>query len=226
MRVVPLLLLLSVSAQAQPRAEAVVDAWRANWERAERSMSGFTMSERSTHTFEGPRGGRDVEMEAALTYRSGERPQRRVHRVEVGGQEVDPQRDPDSRRRLHRTFGRSGRAVTQPPPLPDRLMAQADARDLIPVRYQGSNAWQITLETERGESTAWFTRSARSPRLLAVRTERDEGRVEREIRYTRVQGLDLPASVTASVTAQQRRRLREYVVTLRVSSAFTSHTFL
>lgn len=226
MRLVTLLLLLSASAQAQPRAQAVVDAWRTEWERAERSVTGFEMAERSTHTFEGPRGGRQVEIDADLVYRVGERPERRIRRVEVEGEQVDRQRGPDSRRRLHRTFGRDGRLVTQPPPPPHRLMARADARALLAVRFEGADAWQITLETERGESTAWFTRSARSPRLLALRTERDGGRVAREIRYTRVQGLDLPASVEASVTARQRRRLRDYVVTLRVRSRFSSHTVL
>ncbi len=223
MRALALLLLLPAAALAQPRAQAVVDAWRAGWDQAEPSAGGVEMTERSTHTFEGPRGGRQVEIEAALRYRAGQRPERHVRRVRVEGQDVRPERGHHSHRRLERAFGRSGRMATRPPPLPHRMMGQAQARDLQEAQYQGRSAWRVTLETERGESLAWFTRSARSPQLLAIRTERDGRRVVREIRYTRVRGLDLPASVDASVTARQRRRLRDYTVSLRVASAFSDH---
>ena len=223
MRTALLLLTLAASAQAQPTAPSVVDAWRAGWARAERDVEGVEIRERSAHDFRGPRGGREVEIEATVRYVPGERPQRLVRRVEVGGREVDRRRGPDSGRRFRRAFGRAGRFVTQPPPLPHRLLGAAVASDLEEARFDDADAWRVTLDTERGVSTAWFTRSARDPRLLAVRTERDGGRVTREVRYVRVEGLDLPASVRASATVRQRRRLRDYVVTLDVASDYSDH---
>lgn len=220
MRLAFLLLAVAVSAEAQPRAEAVVEAWRAGWARDAAGVEGVALVERARHRVEGPRGGREVEIDAVVDYPTGQRPERRVQRVRVGGQDVDRQRAHDDGHRLRRTFGRAGRYASWPPPLPDRLLARARASDLRPVQYGPTDAWQVTLETERGPSTAWFTRSADRPRLLAVRTERDEGRVTREIRYARIQGLDLPAESRASVTIRQRRRLREYVVTLDVWATY------
>ena len=220
MRAALLLLSLAASAQAQPTAGAVVDAWRAGWARAERGA--VEVAERSAHDFKGPRGGREVAIEATVRYAPGAPPRRTVRRVEVGGREVDVRRGPDSGRRFRRAFGPAGRFVTQPPPLPDRLLA-APARDLSETRFEGAEAWRVTLGTEPGASTAWFTRSARVPRLLAIRTEHDGGAVTREIRFVRVDGLDLPASVRASATVRQRRRLRDYVVTLDVASAYSAH---
>ena len=224
MRTALLLLTLAASAQAQPTAQSVVDAWRAGWASAEGGVEDVEMAERASHEFQGPRGGRQVEIRATLRYVPGERPRRVVRRVEIEGREVDRQRGSDSGRRFRRAFGPAGRFVTQPPPLPDRLLGAADARDLSETRFEGADAWRVTLDAGRGGSTAWFTRSTSAPRLLALRTEHDGGRVAREIRYTRVRGLDLPASVRASATVRQRRRLRDYVVTLDVVAEYRDHT--
>ncbi|MGB3543400.1 MAG: hypothetical protein WBA11_10800, partial [Rubrivirga sp.] len=90
-------------------------------------------------------------------------------------------------------------------------------------------AWRVDLEVETRRGTdraqAWFAQS--DGRLLRLQTDGDRprgGRIERDARYTRVAGIDLPSSYTAEFTVRQRRRLRQYVVTLTSATTFRGHS--
>ena len=221
----PLVLALLAAAPlaAQPQGQAVVDAWRAGWDRAAQGVAAVRADEQSTRTVEGPRGPVTVEVVAAVRYPRGGGPERSAERVRVDGREVDPGQARRQGRRLGRAFGPDGRAATAPPPLPDRVVVQAAPGGAAETTWDGAPAWRVSLAG--GRAQAWFTRSPAAPRLLAVRAEgRRRGlRAAREVRYARVDGLDLPASAAAEVTARQRRRLRDYVVTLTATAAYSDH---
>ena len=212
------------AASAQASADEVVAAWRAGWERVYAGGE-ITADEQSVRTVDGPRGALEVEMDGRVAYRPGRPPARTVERLRVGGREVDPQSGARHQRRLGRAFGRAGRLAAAPPPLPDRLLAGAGASGLTPTSLGEAPAWRVALAADGGEAQAWFTRSASAPRLLAVRMERGHtgGRLVRTVRYVRVAGLDLPSEVRAEVTVRQRRRLRDYVVTLATVGRYSGH---
>ena len=226
MRLAPLLLLVvAVQARAQtPNAAEVVAAWQSGWDRA---YAGQTLEadERSVRTVEGPRGDLRVEAEGTVAYAADRPPARTAERLRVGGRELRPGAGARYGRRVGRAFGPAGRLAAAPAPLPDRVLAGARASDLTPTALDATPAWRVSLAGDRGQGQAWFTRDARAPRLLALRTEAGvgDGRVVREVRYVRVDGLDLPAGVRAQATVRQRRRLRDYVVTLAVVADYSGH---
>ena len=220
-----LLVLLAVPAAAQPSGRALLDAWLDGWDRASRDVEAVELDERSVRTVDGPRGEVVVEIDAGLRYTPGDRPRRDVRRVRVDGREVEPERGPRQGRRLGRAFGRAGREVSAPPPPPHVVLAGAEPVGVEPDRYDGRPAWRVAFQTRGGDDgAAWFTRSETAPRLLGVRVEgrrpRD-GRIAREVRYTRVGGLDVPASSEAALTVRQRRRLRDYGVRVTASATYS-----
>ena len=121
---------------------------------------------------------------------------------------------------------RAGRAPgPRSPPLPNRLLRDARPLGIEADRLDGVAAWRIRLDTRAERADAWFTRSE-SPRLLMTRVEGDghRGGMMREVQYTRVGGLDLPVASRSTLNVRQRRRLREYFVTLTAVGAYSRHT--
>ena len=220
-----LLLLLAAAAHAQPAPDALLDAWRADWRRAASGVEAVTARESSAWTVEGPRGRTRVEARGTLRYDGG-RPERSLDEVRVDGRRVSADRGRGQGRRWERAFGPAGREVHAPPALPGVALARADARGIAEDRIGGTPAWRVDLDTPLDEARVWFTRSASSPRLLAARFEGRRprgGRIVREVRYVRVEGLDVPAEARTTFTARQRRRLREYFVTLTAVGTYTGH---
>ncbi|WP_412067154.1 hypothetical protein [Rubrivirga sp. IMCC43871] len=228
-----LLLLLAAPVAAQPSAGAIVDAWLADWRRAASGVGRVEADEAAVWTVDGPRGLLEVEADGVLIWSEG-RPEREVDRLIVDGERVDARRANAAGDRWHRAFGPASREVLRPPSLPGRLLARGEPAGSAPDVYEGQPAWRVTFG--RG-GQAWFTRSAASPRLLAVRFEGERegregrggrrrgasGQLVREVRYVRVSGLDLPASAETQFTVRQRRRLREYFVTLTASAGYSRH---
>ena len=208
---------------AQVSAGELVDAWRSGWQQADTGAP-IEADERSVRTVEGPRGTVQVEVDGRVLYPAAGPPVRTTERLRADGRDLG-RADARHRRRIGRAFGPAGRGAAAPALRPDQLLAGARASDLAPAWVDETPAWRVTLTGERGESQAWFTRSARAPRLLAVRTERGRGRsrLVREVRYVRVDGLDLPSEVRARATVRQRRRLRDYVVTLTAVTTYAGH---
>jgi hypothetical protein len=220
-----LFLLIAAPVAAQPSAGAVLDAWRAGWDRASARVSSVTARERSEWTVDGPRGRTVVEGEGLVRFDS-EPPERSIDRVRVDGQMVDPERGPGQGRRWQRAFGPAGREVHTPPGLPDRVLARVRPTSIAPDRVDGVAAWRVAFDSPADRAEAWFTRSA-SPRLIAMRVEGSRprgGRIVREIRYVRVGGLDVPAQSRTTFSSRQRRRLREYLVTLTAVGTYSDHT--
>ena len=227
LRLLPLLLavLVAAPAAAQPDARALLDGWLRDWRRAAADVDAVVMRERTDWTVDGPRGRTVVEGEATVRYTRGGPPERDVERVRVDGREVAPDRGRRSGRRWQRAFGPAGREVHAPPPLPGPLLAQARPLRVEADRFGGVAAWRVTLDVPTDRTDAWFTRGAQ-PRLLAMRFEGPRprgGRIAREVRYTRVGGLDVPAASETTFTARQRRRLREYYVTLSAEARYDRH---
>ena len=221
------LLLLALgwrSASAQPRADAVVAAWQDGWEQAY-SGGEVQADEQSLWTLDGPRGPVRVQVDGQVTYQVGQMPTRTVTRLRIGDRDLEPEAGRRYERRVGRAFGRGGRTATAPPPLPDRLLTRTQASRLVLAVLDETLAWRVTLASRRGQALAWFTRSERAPRLLATRTEqsRDGRRLVQTVRYVRVEGLDLPSAVEAELTVRQRRRLRDYVVTLSAAGTYSGH---
>jgi hypothetical protein len=213
------------AAQDLPDAQAVLDAWAADWRRAAAEVESVEMDETLERVLEGPRRPFDVTAEGSVRYRRGAGPERTTRRVTVNGREVDPER---AGRRLGRAFGPAGREVAGPPPPPNALLRRVERAEIEEDRARGRPAWRVTFRPAVGPAdrvTAWFTRSERAPRLLRLRAEgrRPGGSAFREVDYVRVDGLDLPLAARAEATVRQRRRLREYVVTLRASARYTGH---
>ncbi len=223
MRLAVLLLVFAASASAQPAPGAVLDAWRDGWQRAAAGVRDVEARERTEWTIDGPRGQTVVEGTGTVRLGDGAR---EVDRVRVDGREVSADRGPRQGRRWQRAFGPAGREVRAPPLLPDAVLRGARALAIEADRVGGVPAWRVALDARPDRAEAWFTRSE-APRLLAVRLEGERsrgGRIVREVRYVRVAGLDLPTESRTEYTARQRRRLREYFVTLTAVGTYTAHT--
>ncbi|WP_412063638.1 hypothetical protein [Rubrivirga sp. IMCC45206] len=227
-----LLLLLAAPLAAQPSADAIVEAWLADWRLVARGVDRIEADESAVWTVDGPRGVLEVEADGVLIWGQG-RPERAVDRLVVDGERVDARRAGAAGDRWQRAFGPASREVLRPPGLPGRLISRGEPVEAANDTYAGQPAWRVTFG--RG-GQAWFTRSAASPRLLAIRIEGERegrggrrgrggesGRLVREVRYVRVRGLDLPASADTQFTIRQRRRLREYFVTLTASAGYSRH---
>ncbi|WP_420454186.1 hypothetical protein [Rubrivirga sp.] len=226
MRIAVVLLVLAVApAVAQPAPGAVLDAWRDGWRRASAGVDAVEMREETEWTVDGPRGRSLVEAWGRVRLGSGP-PEREVDRVRVDGQDADPERGRGQGRRWQRAFGPAGREVHAPPRLPGDVLRNARGLGIAADRLGGEPAWRVDLDTRADRAEAWFTRSE-TPRLLAMRLVGRRprgGRIEREVRYVRVAGLDLPARAQTTFTARQRRRLREYFVTLTAVGTYSGHT--
>lgn len=221
--------LLATAAAAQPSGDAVLEAWAEGWASAARGVTVVEFDESMERTFEGPRGETVVAIDARIGYTRDLRPDRSVRRVRVNGTEVDAAREPRHRRRLERAFGDAGREVSSPPALPVVALRRARALGLEDDRVDGVAAWRVRLDAPEASGVdraeAWFSRS-RSPQLLRLRLEGRRprgGRIVRDVRYVRVEGLDLPAETRTTFTTRQRRRLRDYVVSLTATSRFRDH---
>ena len=217
------LCLLASGAVAQPAPEALVAAWVAGQERAARDVDAVVLAERVEREVEGPRGAMTVAFAGTVRYARGARPERAVEDVTVDGREASPERGGAVRERLGRAFGPAGRDLAAPPPLPLVVLARAEPDGpAVADRVGAEAAWRVALRpapdgrAARRRVEAWFSQSP-APRLLRTRTEtRHRGaRLVRETAYGRDGGLDLPREVRTTATVRQRRRLRDYVVTVR-----------
>ena len=216
------LLALGVAAggAAQPSPDALVAAWAEGQGAAARDAGAVVLAERVEREVEGPRGRMRVGHDGAVRYAPGARPERTVGEVTVNGRTLPAERGRAARRRLGRAFGPAGRALAAPPPLPLAVLAGAEPDGpAVAGRVDAGSAWRVRFRGARGglRVEAWFSRSAAPPRLLRTRTEsRHRGaRVVREVDYARDGGLDVPRDVRTTATVRQRRRLRDYVVTVR-----------
>ena len=219
------LLLVAAPAVAQPAPAAVVEAWLADWRRSARGVVGVDAREAAEWTIDGPRGRTVVEAEGRVRYTRG-RPERDLARVRVNGREVAAEQGQSQGQRWRRAFGPAGREVHAPPLLPVAVLDYAAPSSVQADRLDGVDAWRVALDTRADRAEAWFTRSG-DPRLLRLRVEGARpggGRIVRDVRYARVRGLDVPAEAETTFTVRQRRRLREYLVTLRAAATYTDHT--
>lgn len=221
------LALAALPATAQrPSPEAVLEAWAADWRRAADGVEAVEVDERLVSQIEGPRRPVEVVGTGRLVYGRGRRPRRTPEQLVVNGRSVDPERFAGHARRLDRAFGAAGREVGAPPPLPSALLARADAVALYDDWLSGQPVWRVELRHGSEQADAWFTRSLRSPRLLRLRTEGgrgDRARLVRDLQFVRVAGLDLPRESRLDVVARQRRRLRNYVVSVSAAGTYTGH---
>jgi len=218
--------LAALPAAAQPDPGAVVDAWRADWRRASTRVQSVEAQERTEWTIDGPRGRTRIEVEADIRFDLDAPPQRDVRRVRSHGRDMPAERGRGHGRRWQRAFGPAGREVQAPPDVPGAVLGSARAVGIAADRLDGTLAWRVALQSSEDRTEAWFTRGAR-PRLLAMRFEGQRprgGRIVREVRYVRVDGLDLPASASTTFTALQRRRLREFHVTLTAEATYDRHS--
>lgn len=214
------LCLLGSSAASQPAPQALLSAWAEDQQDAFRGVESVTLAEQVAHAVEGPRGATEVVFRGTIRYARGAQPERDVESVAVDGRTEDRERGGRARRRLGRAFGPAGRELAAPPPLPLPALASAEAAGTATAdRVDGEDAWRLALGGRRGRrAEVWFSRSRTAPpRLLRTRTEtRHRGaRVVRETDYARSGSLDLPREVRTEATVRQRRRLRDYVVTVR-----------
>jgi hypothetical protein len=219
-----LLALVAAPVVAQPSAASVVEAWRADWRRAVQGVDGVDAREEAEWAIDGPRGRTVVEADGRVRY-SGGRPERDLDRVRVNGRTVPADRGRGQGQRWQRAFGAAGREVHAPPLLPVALLRSAEPDGIEADREGGVAAWRIRFDAPLGRAEAWFSRS--DARLLRVRVEgqsRRGGRYARDVRYARVRGLDLPVRAETTYTVRQRRRLRNYLVTLRADATYTGHT--
>ena len=215
---------LTASASAQPSAEAVVEAWADGWDRAWGRADRVVLTERAEQSVEGPRRDLRIETEGTLTLAPGRRPERRVDETRVNGRRAERERGPRGHDRLRRAFGPAGREVLAPARLPIDWLPRAEPVRLAEDQVDGRAAWRVDLRSSAFEVlSVWFSRSERAPQLLRARGEGrrpGDGRVVRDLRFARVDGLDLPQRSETAFTGRQRRRLRDYVVTLRAESTY------
>ena len=206
---------------AQPAPDALVAAWAEGQSAAARDVGAVVLAERVEREVDGPRGRMRVGHDGTVRYAPGARPERAVDGVTVDGRALPADRGGAARRRLGRAFGPAGRVVAAPPP--PALEALTGARPHGPTeadRVGAEAAWRVVLragpDARPRHVEAWFSRSA-AGRLLRTRTESRHrgGRVVREVDYARAAGLDVPRDVRTVATVRQRRRLRDYVVTVR-----------
>ncbi len=186
------------------------------------------MVETVVREMEGPRRTAEVAGAGRIVYAPGERPRRIPEQATFNGRPIDPGRLSDQGDRIDRAFGPGGRELAGPPSLPFFLLRDAEALRLRPDRVDGLPAWRVDLRLARGpdRGVAWFTRSAREPRLLRLRIEGarpPNGRIIRDLRFIRVDGLDLPLETQTELTVRQRRRLRNYVVTVTAVGRYADH---
>ena len=223
-----LLVLAALPAQAQrPAARAVLAAWADDWRRAAAGVTAIGVDETVAQQIDGPRGAIEIDKRGRILYRPDAPPERVPERFLINGQPVDPELIPDMRRRADRAFGPGGRDFSAPPSLPSDLFRAAEALGLQDDRVGGRDAWRIALRLDRGDrAEAWFTRSTTTPRLLRLRTDGRRpygGRLVRDLQFVRVNGLDVPVTSRTTFTARQRRRLRDYAVTLTADARYTGH---
>ncbi|MEL6615631.1 MAG: hypothetical protein AAFQ43_07830 [Bacteroidota bacterium] len=217
---------LAAPAEAQNRSGASVLAdWLADWRRAASGVTAVRVEETLDRTVDGPRGDIEMRTQGRVTYSPGGRADREVRRAELDGRLAGPPARRRFESRTDRAFGAAADLLRRPPPLAGPFVASATAQGRArAVRLDGRPAWRVTARTPRLDSpvSLWFSRDG-SPRLLRVRVEQSltrRGRAVFEADYRRVNGLDLAESLRTTVTLRQRRRLREYEVSLRARGTY------
>ena len=225
------LLLLASTASAQPSGGDLLADWRRGWASAARDVEAVVMQETLDRTVDGPRSDIEMRTEATLTYARRGQPQREVERTELNGRRAGRVARRRFESRADRAFGAGAALLRRPPPLPATFLADADAlTDASRDRVDGRPAWRIRarVPSVRTDLTLWFSRDDR-PELLRIRTEPDlprDARAVLEADYRRVDGLDVPATLRTTITLRQRRRLREYVVSLRARGTYRAPEFV
>lgn len=219
------LLILAAAVDAQPTGPELLASWREDWNRAAEGVEAVRVRETLDRTVDGPRGEIEVRTEGTLRYPISGPPSRDVDRAELDGRRVGPAARRRFEDRTERAFGPAGGLLLRPAPLPGPLLAQALADERVRRDdIDGRPAWRTSLDLREGGATAlaWFSRED-APRLLRLRIQQDlprRGRVVFEADYQRERGLDVPDALRTTVTVQQRRRLREYQVSLRARGTY------
>ena len=228
---------LALPAAAQPDPDALLSAWA----RAQAAVGGVVvLDETLVRRVEGPRGAVRVETESTVRLEAGARPRRTVGHALLDGERISAERAEDFGRRMGRAFGPGGREVAGAPAAAVFFLRRARATGIAADRLDGDRVWRVDLRPppprgdrprrgRRGDRrrppadrfTAWF--SADGARLLGLRVEgrRRGGRIAREVRYQRVDGLDVPRTASAEAMLRQRRRLRDYAVELSSEATYT-----
>lgn len=217
---------LAAPAEAQQRSGAsVLTDWQSDWRRAASGVLAVQVEETLDRTVDGPRGDIDMRTQGRLRYGASGGVDRDVARAELDGRRAGPVAQRRFENRTDRAFGAASDLLRRPPPLAGPFLASATATGRArPVRLDGRDAWRVSVRTPRldGPVSLWFTRGD-SPRLLRIRAEQSlarRGRAVFEADYRRVRGLDLAESLRTTVTIRQRRRLRDYEVSLRARGTY------
>ncbi|MEM6326660.1 MAG: hypothetical protein AAF791_06025 [Bacteroidota bacterium] len=218
-------LLFASVAHAQPTGAELLSDWREGWREASQGVASVTVRETLDRTVDGPRGDIEMRTEGRLRFPLDRPPQREIDRQELDGRRVTPLARRRFEARTNRAFGPAARTLLRPAPLAGRALASATAEGpAIRTQMSATPAWRIALRLPGvdGDATAWLSREP-TPRLLRLRIEESvdrQARVVYEADYRRVSGLDVPTDLRTTVTLRQRRRLREYVVSLHARGTY------
>lgn len=218
-----LLLCLSHVAAAQTSGDDLLSRWWEAWADAARDVEAVVVRETLDRTVDGPRGEIEMRTESTLTYSRDGATDRDVDRALLDGRPVGPLARRRFETRTDRAFGSGADALLRPALLPGILLADASATGAAsPARLDGRPALRVPIRLPAGRGLAWFSRDE-SPRLLRLRLMAalpGRARVVTEADYRTAGGLDVPTDLRTTVTLRQRRRLRDYVVTLHARGTY------
>lgn len=210
-----------------PSGASVLAAWQAEWDRAASGVSAVEVRETLDRTVDGPRGDIEMRTMGRLRYDARGDVDREVAAARLDGRPAGPVARRRFESRTDRAFGPAADLLRRPPPLAGPFVATLDAQGPArAVRLSGRSAWRVTARTPRfdGPVTLWLTRDD-APRLIRIRAEQSlpgRGRAVFLADYHRVGGLDLAESLRTTVTVRQRRRLRDYEVSLHARGTYRS----
>lgn len=218
-----LLLFLGPLAAAQTSGDEVLSRWRDRWADAARGVEAVVVRETLDRTVDGPRGEIEMRTESTLTYSRDGATDRDVDRALLDGRPIGPLARRRFESRTDRAFGSGSDALLRPALLPGVLLANASASgSASAASLDGRPALRVPVRLPSARGIAWFSRDD-SPRLLRLRvtsTLPGRARAVTEANYRPVGGLDVPTDLRTTVTLRQRRRLREYVVTLHARGTY------
>lgn len=242
-----LLFLLASAVQAQPSAERLFYGWLDAQREAARERVGtgavVTFTERAERRFDGLRGERVIETESFVTW-NGDGLYHDVLRARVDGQELPPEDVDILEDRLDDAHGPELQLLRRAPILSVRLFgAFSPTGPAKRVERDGQTLWRVPAEPdaprpERPRAQLYFALSDGAPRLVEAeltltppvppRGRRGppppDVRIDIEARFTRSpDGLDLASRQRVEAVVQQRRRLREFSVSVVADLRFSDY---
>lgn len=230
-RLALLFALVATAASAQPSGADLLADWRTGWDRASAEVDAVEMRETLDRTVDGPRGDIEARTEGRLEYPLDGPPRRDIRRAELDGRRLGAVARQRFENRTRRAFGPAGGLLLRPAPLPGRFLSGARAEGRVTrSTVDGRPAWRVRIRGAGVDAdvTAWFTRED-TPHLLRLRVEQslpERARAVFEADYREVDGLDVPTTLRTTVTLRQRRRLRDYVVSLRARGTYRTPEFV